>query len=109
MRALSERRRFPRAYLNCHLEIDQQGARAVARVADISERGACLRDLPPLSFDDEVQMTIPLPTKHGPPRTCRVLGHFTRQGDGGVGVRFLPLRPADMLRLRDYVWRSRLA
>lgn len=108
MPSLDERRDFPRAYLNCHLELCRRGERAHARVADISERGACLRDAPDLPFDEEVELTIPLLRRDGKSAACRVVGHVVRRDRESLGVHFLPVQAADMLRLRDFIWRNRI-
>ncbi|MBW2731408.1 MAG: PilZ domain-containing protein [Deltaproteobacteria bacterium] len=109
MKTLAEKRRFPRAPLPYRLEIGRGSHHETARIADISERGVRLCNAPDLPFDQDVEMTIPLRRQDGKNATCRVVGQVVRRDDKSVGVHFLPLLPADMLRLRDFVWRNSAA
>jgi hypothetical protein len=75
-----------------------------ARVVDLSERGVCLQGAG-LPESGEVQLSIPLPDRHGKVRRCRAVARVVAHEGERVRFAMRPLRPVHMLQLRDYVWR----
>lgn len=102
---VSDRRERPRAPLGRLTAFFGEARFGSARVVDLSENGVCLQG-PGLPEHGEVQLSIPLPDRHGKLRRCRALARVVAREGERVRFTLRPLRPVHLLQLRDFVWRS---
>ena len=103
--ANNERRSQPRAPLGRMGEFFGEARFGAARVRDVSETGLCLEG-PGLPQSGELSLSIPLPGRDGKLRRCRLEARVLRTEGERVHLAAKPLRPVNMLQLRDYVWRN---
>ncbi len=101
---VSERRERPRAPLGRLTAYFGETRFGSARVVDLSESGVCLQGAG-LPQSGEVELSIPLPDRHGKVRRCRATARVLAHEGERVRLTMRPLRPVHLLRLRDYVWR----
>ncbi|MCK5797871.1 MAG: PilZ domain-containing protein [Deltaproteobacteria bacterium] len=105
LKETSDRRHQPRAPLMRLTATVGSVQPKPARVVDLSEEGICLQGVN-LADRAEVDIAIPLPSRDGKVRRCRVKARVLAHEGERVRLTLHPLLPVHMLQLRDYVWRT---
>lgn len=103
-----DRRKTPRASGLCQknliiADLDSE-KRSAARIVDLSENGACIEH-DTLIIGREITLSFMLPNSSGKKQRCEALAKVLRRQGSRVSLALKPLRPINMLQLRDFVWR----